>query len=441
MWVDTFEQSLWAAITGPADDLPPAAGALRTDVAIVGGGFLGLCLALHLAERGTAVILLEAKAIGFGASGRNTGFVVPRLKAGLGLEQVAARIGAELAERLLRLVTGSGDVLFGLVQRLGIACDAEQNGWLQPAPDAAGARRIEAQWREAERLGIVTWALDAAETRRMTGVPYYAAALLVPSGGQINPLAYVRGLAVAAVRAGAQILRARATHIERRGTAWQVATASGATVDARVVVLATNALIGTLEKRVAQAILPARSYQVATQPLDEPVRRWLLPQRQPLADLRNHAFALRWSPDNRLVTGGGAVLNDRTAPQRMTHAFLHRLARLVPGLPPLRTEYAWNGVVAATGDFLPRIWSLAPGLLAPIGCNGRGVALTTALGRVLAEYLCTGETAKLPVAPSPPHPWALHGAMRLAPSLWLARARWRDWIMERRIAAQRSHSA
>ena len=141
------------------------------------------------------------------------------------------------------------------------------------------------------------------------------------------------------------------------------------------------------------------------------------------------------------MTGGGAVVNDRAAPQRMTRAFLPRLARLVPDLPPLRAAFAWNGVVAGTGDFLPRLWSLGPGLLAPIGCNGRGVALTTAFGRSLAEYLGGGAATALPVSPGPPRPWPFHRAMRLAPSVWLARARWRDRVIEHAKDSERARSA
>jgi glycine/D-amino acid oxidase-like deaminating enzyme len=428
---DTFRASLWSALTPAQPPLPAAVGAMRADVVVVGGGLLGLSLALHLAERRTDVILLEAEEIGYGASGRNTGFVVPWLKSGLSLEYISARIGTESAERLLRLVTGSGEALFALVRRLGIACDAEPNGWLQPALDQAGADRIAGQLREAERLGVCVQGLDAAEARHATGVPGYTAALLIPSGGQINPLSYAHGLASAASTAGARLLQGRASTISRQGTNWRVTTQAGATVDAGITVLATNALVGLLEARVARSILPARSYQVATQTLDETFRRWLLPGRQPLADLRHHPFALRWSPDNRLVTGGGAVLNDRWAGPRMARVFLHRLTRLVPGLPQLRGEYAWNGVVAGTGDFLPRLWSLEPGLFAPIGCNGRGVALTTAFGAALATYLNNGETDVLPIAPAPPRPWKLHGLMRFAPSAWLAAAWWRDWRAER----------
>jgi len=432
---DTFEGSLWSAITPPlAVPMPPAQGEVRADVAVIGGGYLGLSTALHLAERAVSVVLLEGQVIGHGASGRNTGFVVPALKGGLGLEPVSRLIGADSAERLLHLVADAGDVLFGLVQRLGISCDAEQTGWLQPAPTLADARRIADQVHEAARQGRTLRALDAAETLRATGVPGYHAALLVPSGGQINPLAYARGLATAAAAKGARLLTGEVTAIDRDGGAWRLRTTAGAIITAEAAVLTTNALVGQLVPLVQRSLLPTRAYQVATQVMDCAVRERLLPNRQPLADLRNHPFALRWTPDHRLVTGGGAVINNPGSTPRMGRYFIDRLARLVPDLPRLEPAYVWDGVVAGTGDFLPRLWSLGPGLYAPIGCNGRGIALTTTLGRSVAAFLHGGDAAGLPLPVTAPLPWRLHGLMRFAPSAWVARARLRDWRSARSTA-------
>jgi glycine/D-amino acid oxidase-like deaminating enzyme len=121
------------------------------------------------------------------------------------------------------------------------------------------------------------------------------------------------------------------------------------------------------------------------------------------------------------------VINNPGAAPRMGRHFLERLTRLVPGLPPLEATHVWDGVVAGTGDFLPRLWSLGPGLYAPIGCNGRGVALTTTFGRSIATFLRTGDVADLLLPVSAPRPWRLHGLMRFAPSAWVARAKLRDW--------------
>lgn len=446
---ETFSASLWSALTPETVPVQPLQGTETCDVAVVGAGFLGLSLALHLAEQGARVVLLEADEVGFGASGRNTGFVVPRLKGSLGQEAVTRLIGADYAQRLLRLVGEAGDGVFDLVKRLGIACDAEQNGFLAPAPSDAMLRSVEKQVREGNALGQPLVALDAAQTRAQLGFGAYRGALLVPSGGQINPLAYVRGLARAAQAAGVTLRQGRVTQIEADrlqavsapgSGGWRLAVAVGeggdrrpddsrprtAFVRAARVVLTTNALVGQLRGDVARSLFPFAGFQIASQVMPEAIRATLLPQHQPMADMRNSPFALRWSRDGRLVGGGASIFPTAGALPRMAEYFAGKFNEAVPGLPAIRAEFQWRGVIAGTGDFLPRLWQSAPGLYAPIGCNGRGVALTTALGRVFAAYLNDGDARALPVPLQAPKPFPMHALARFGPSLWLAQARWRD---------------
>ncbi len=422
----SFAGSLWSALTPPRPALEAAQDG-AADTVVIGGGFLGLSIALALASGGADVVVLEADEVGFGASGRNTGFVVPALKGTVGLGDAVRLVGRDKAETLMRAVGSSGTALFELVRRLGIACDAEPTGVLQPAPNAGAMRGVDRYVAEMARLGLPVDALDGPALFRATGVPGYLGAIRLGTGGQLNPLAYAAGLSSAATDAGARIRYGRAVSIEPAGAGWRVGCADGAALRATVVVVATNALVGALVPAVRRSLLPVRVYQVATQVMGSDLRAALLPERQPLVDLRNNPFALRWSPDNRLITGGGGIIDGGDATGRMSRYLLRRLATLVPGLPPLRAEHAWSGTIAATGDFMPRLWTLGPGLFAPIGCNGRGVALTTALGRATARYLLGGAAADLPLPITSPRPWRLHGAMRMAPGVWLAQARLRDW--------------
>jgi glycine/D-amino acid oxidase-like deaminating enzyme len=428
---ETFKATLWSAISPPAPPAVPLSGERRADVAVIGAGILGLSLTLHLARRGIDVVLLEADEPGFGASGRNTGFVVPSFPAGRGPADAARLLGAERGERLVRFAGGSAARLFALVAAEAIDCSAEPNGWLQPAPTAEAVARLEERARQWQAFGQPVRILGRTETEQLTGSRSYAGALIDDSGGQINPLAYVRGLARAAVKAGAAIHAAsRVTQVLRQAGLWRIETAGGHVL-ADQVFATTNALVGPLLPKVRRSIIPARPYQVATQPLDEAVRARILPKRQPLADVHRHTFAVRWSPDNRLVTGGLAVLNNSGAVERMARYFLGRLHRYLPGLPQLEAAHAWSGVVATTREFLPEIWSIGPGFHAPIACNGRGVAMTTAMGAALAEFAATGDADALPVPITAPRPHSFPGLIEHGPSLWLAWNSFRDAIDDR----------
>ena len=429
---DSLGRSLWSAITPDEPKLDELAGEHRFDTLVIGGGLLGLSVALAVAEGGASVLLLEQTELGAGASGRNTGFVVPALKGSIGPDAVARLVRHDKVEPLLSLVSTSGDAVFDIIRRLGIDCSAEQTGCLQPAPTSAALASLERQVHEMNRTGARWSMLDAGETYRRTGIPFYHGAMLLPTGGQLNPLAYVRGLARAARLAGAHIVRGHVTECARYDGAWRVVTAGGGRFTASSVVLSTNALLEGLVPEVSRSLIPMRAYQVATQPLGEELRARILAQRQPSVDLRNHPLAVRWSPDNRLITGGGALWHGVDAVSRMGHFFIRRLRRALPDLPPLEAAFAWSGFIAGTGDFMPRVWDLGDGLLAPVGCNGRGVALTSVLGRSVGRYLLDGDEVRLPLPLTRPRPWRHHRAMKLAPSLWLAQARLRDWRNDRR---------
>ncbi|KAB1121231.1 NAD(P)/FAD-dependent oxidoreductase [Neorhizobium galegae] len=378
--------SLWEAITPAAPRCAKLADAITADVVVVGAGFLGLSSALHAAVAGLDVVLLESHQPGFGASGRNTGFVVPNLKTSLGPNEVVAALGADHAGRLLKLVAGSGRAVFDLISRYDIDCDAIQNGWLQPAHSRAAEKTLHGRMPRLLEAGVDAEWLDRDAMLKRTGLPSLHGGIRVASGGQITPLAYAHGLARAAISAGVRLFGDNPVKsIEPDGQGWRVRTASGE-VRARRVLMTTNAMIGNLLPELRASIIPARVFQIATQPLPLPLRETLLPDMAPVADTRRHTFALRWSPDGRLVTGGMVP----PLPGRMALArrlFANRLRRMVPDLPEVRVEFSWTGIIAGTLDFLPRMMRIKPGIYAVIGCNGRGVALTTALGREIGPWL------------------------------------------------------
>lgn len=402
------------------------------EVAIIGGGYLGLSTALHLAEAGIRVALLEAQTCGYGASGRNTGFVVPDLKATIGPHEVERHLGAGHARRLLEMVAGSGNAVFDIIERHQIACAPERVGWTQPAstPEAAALLRARAEtWR---RAGSDIRYMDRDEVTAATGIKGYFGAMHVASGGQINPYAYVRGLARACAREGVSIFEhSPALKIKSMAGGHRISTAKG-TVTAKKVLLATNAMDKSLNQAMSTSIIATRIFQIATQPLPEAVRAQILPTRTPLSDTRQHTFALRWSPDHRLVTGG-LVFPGPGRVERAKRFFARRLEKLAPSGHDYRAEIAWNGVIAVTLEWLPRMSVLGDGLYGAIGCNGRGIAMTTALGQQIAGLL-SSEIAQdrfvLPITPPKPAPG--RRMAELGPHLFLPLSRLRDWRAARR---------
>lgn len=426
--VETFAHSLWSAISPGGPAAPPLKEAATADVVVVGGGFFGLSTALHLAEGGAKTILLEAEEPGFGASGRNTGFVVPAFRTGLGPAELAAAAGPERAERLQRLVERSGDVLFDVIQRHAIDCSAENVGWLQPAHTPAFLARLAVRVEQMSARKRPVSLLSAEETDRRTGVRGYAGALFDASGGQVNPLALARGLAKAALSAGARIHgKSRVNQITRDGSGWRVRTATGE-VRADRVFLATNALAGSVAEGYGRGFIPVLVHQIATSRLRPDQLATTLAGRSPLSDTRRHTFAVRLSPDGRLVTGG-VVIGGPGALARATRTFSRRLTRFLPQAAPFTVDYVWNGVIAVTSNSLPHLTEIAPGLDAAIGCNGRGVALTTALGREIGGLL-SGRTAArdfvLPANPTPAIPF--QRVASFGPALWLPWSNFRDWL-------------
>lgn len=415
--------TLWHATAAPLPTVPPLTGAVEADLLVIGGGFAGLSTALHAAEAGLAVILVEAHRIAWGASGRNAGFVVPNF-AKVDPEDLRQSLGPA-AERLIAMAAGSGDLVFDLIRRHAIDCDAVQSGWIQPSHSEGALAKARARVRQWADLGRPVEFLDRAGVAALTGVDRWRGGWIDRSGGTINPVGYARGLARAASRAGVHLAEGSpVTALQPDGALWR-ATTPGGTIRARRVILATNAYAGTLWPRLARSFFPLRVFQVATEPLPPGMGPALLPGRQSVSDSRRNLFTFRFDRDRRLISGGMHILSPG-ADARVPRAIHRRMARELglPDLPPL--AHAWSGMASVMPDYRPRVVDLAPGLIAGFACNGRGIAMSTAMGRELARW-AAGEpltALAIPVAPLQEIPW--HGLSRLAPNALLPLSMLRD---------------
>lgn len=422
-----YARTLWYAARQAPAATQPLAGDISCDVAIVGAGIVGLSTALHLAERGIACAVVEAGAVASGASGRNTGFVVPALNASLGPDEIAARLGPERGANLVDLVAKAADTLFDLVRRHAIACDADQRGFIQAAPWARQLPGIAARASAWRRAGAAVDLLDAQAAASRMGTSYYRGAIDYTRGGTIDPLAYARGLAARFEALGGKLFaHSPVAACVRMSDGWTLETASGR-VAARRVLFATNALAGTLSPDLARSQIPVEVHQIATAPLPPDIRAKVLPQGGCVTDMRRDPVAFRLSADGRLL-GGGMAAFAPGSDSRLPPFFMRRFARLFPDLGDPSVDYVWRGTVAVTRGLMPKLYALGPGCHALIACTGRGNALGTALGAALAKALAADDFADFPLSPEPPAPMALHGLATLSPRLWLPWARLRDRI-------------
>ena len=409
--------SLWAASAAePVVAFPALHGEADADIAIIGGGIHGLSAALAAAEAGSRVVLLEAAAIGHGASGRNGGLVVPSLPR-VGPDDVLRNMGEDQGARFIALVLQAPAEVFSLVHRFGIACGAEQSGWLNPAHGPAMVPSLERRLAAWQRFGSGAVLLSAAETRRRIGSASFHGAIADPTGGHLDPLAYTRGLACAAAAQGA-ILHEQSpvVGVERLGDRWRLRTPAGS-VTARHVLQASNAQPPGVPGATAagRSIVPLIVYQLATAVLTPAQRETILPGGEAMSDTRHNLFACCVDDTGRIVTGGMAPLTQIGAPLWLPRLLAARLGRIFPQLDPVRFDYVWSGRASLTRDFLPRLFEVAPGWLCPITCNGRGVALSTALGMRIGRWLATGDARDLPLTATPPEPVPFHGLARRLP--------------------------
>jgi glycine/D-amino acid oxidase-like deaminating enzyme len=422
--------SLWAATAPSAPSCPALDGEQTAELCVVGGGFTGLSTALHTAESGADVLLLEAAEPGWGAAGRNGGQVIPGLK--LEPDDLERRFGIDRGQRLSAFVGSAPDLVFELIARHQIDCNERRSGWIHAIHSPSAVAKEEDRVRQWQDRGAKVEMLDRQQVATLLGTDAYVAGSLDHRGGWLQPLAFARGLARAAQLAGARLHGGSpAIRIDRHGDGWRVETPSGS-VTARQVFVCTNAYTNGLWPRLSRSLIPVLSAQVATEPLSEEQRAAILPNGHAASDTRRLLRYFCIDPGGRLVFGGRGGFRE-TEDRSFYRHIVASLQQLFPIVRNARLEFFWCGRVAVTLDHMPHILELGPGLWAGGGYNGRGVAMATAMGRLLAA--CAGGEApeKLPLPLTKPRPLPFHGLRRPAVELAVAWKRLLDaWETPRR---------
>ncbi|MDB6010939.1 MAG: dependent oxidoreductase [Gammaproteobacteria bacterium] len=429
-------QSLWAATAAPGPELGRLAGEQRAQVTIIGGGYTGLSTALHLAEAGRAAVVLEAADVGERASGLNGGQVIPGVK--YDPDTLEEMFGTELGRRLVETVARGPDLVFELIRKYEIACDAVRKGWIQPATSEAALGGLRSRVEQWHRRGAPVAMLTREETARLTGSSRYCGGWIDRRGGTVQPLSYVRGLAFAALRNGSRIFQqSPATKLSRSAGEWRVETPLGS-VTSPVVVLATDAYADQVVDVVRRTIVTVPSFQVATAPLSSELLRSILPERQSASDTWHLLRYFRLDATGRLCMGSRGMFGNAPLAVQARHHY-RAVREIYPQLDGVPYDYHWGGLVAITRDHLPRLQEVAPGLLAGFGYNGRGVAMATMMGSLLARW-SSGQPAEelgFPVTEVDPLP--LHGFSQFGARVTVQYLRTLDGLarMREKLAASR----
>lgn len=375
-----MERSYYVATANAFAPAPALEGEHRADVVVIGGGYTGLHAALNAAEAGLSVILLEAGRIGWGASGRNGGQMIPGWRKSA--TDLVARYGPDKAGALFAMALEARALVTDRIAQHAISCDARMNGHLTLA-----AKRSDPDWmrEEVDTLSRVmnyphARFMSAEEARTKVASPIFHGGLFDALGGRLHPLNYALGLADAARQGGVKLFENASVTALEHGNGVAARTANGS-VRARFGVLACDALLGDLDSRLAGRIMPVGNYVVATEPLaDAPVADDLA-----VSDSRFVVNYFRMSADKRLLFSGGERYT--VAPPDNIEAFVRpHLARVFPQLSNVRIDHAWGGLVSVTMTRLPHIGRRGD-LFYAHGYSGLGVLLTALAGKVVVEAM------------------------------------------------------
>ena len=391
---------LWRASCREDARAPELTTEVDVDLAIIGGGYTGLSAALHAAQAGAKVCVVEAQEFGHGGSGRNVGLA----NAGLWLppEDIEAQLGVEAGRRLSDLLAGAPDMVFNLIAEHGIDCEPVRAGTLHCAHAPGGVKDLRKRHAQLAERGAPVTLLSRDEAVARVGSDQVHGALFDPRAGTIQPLAYAKGLARAAQGAGAQLYeRSLAQSVTRDGAGWRIETPSGR-ITAGKLLLATNAYATRIPGLDNPSVIPVHYFQAATEPLSPALRDRILASGEGCWDTALIMSSWRMDQAGRLVIGGMGQLNH---PGGAIHrSWLRRkLAKMFPALAETPFEHEWFGRIAMTSEHMPKLLSVGDSGMICFGYSGRGIGPGTLFGQRIAEALLSGDNSGLPVAPTLSH--------------------------------------
>jgi glycine/D-amino acid oxidase-like deaminating enzyme len=406
--LDTTEHasSYYAATANWKTDYPVLRGEHRCDVAVVGAGFTGVSAALHLAERGYDVILIEARRVGWGASGRNGGQLIDGIVEGEKINQIEAKYGRAAAETVRQIGIDCRDVVLERIDRYSIDCDLKF-GFLDVAlnQDDLDYFSAEVERKRAENYPHKMELVSHADMPSVVGSRRYIGGLIHHANGHLHPLNLCIGEARAAEEQGTRIFEQSPVTRVIHGASPRVETAGG-TVHAAKVVLAGNAYLGRTEPRIYGQVIPAGSFVIATEPLGDALASELLPRDMAVCDQRIGLDYFRLSLDKRLLFGGLCNYSGRN-PKSISGALRPNMVRIFPQLADTKIDYEWGGYIAISIKRIPQFGRIEGNTWYAQGYSGHGLAPTHIAGQILADAI-SGDLTRFDVMEKIRH-WKLPG--------------------------------
>ncbi|MBB1608910.1 MULTISPECIES: FAD-binding oxidoreductase [unclassified Pseudomonas] len=421
---DQHAPSYYAATLNRRIQCPPLAGEEVADVCIIGGGFSGLNTAIELAERGFSVVLLEARKIGWGASGRNGGQLIRGV--GHGVEQFEPVVGKDGVRQLKLMGLEAVQIVRQRVEKYGIDCDLTW-GYCDLANKAADVEGFREDYEELKSLGYTheLRLVPQAEMRSIVGADCYVGGMVDMGSGHLHPLNLALGEAAAAQSLGVRLFEdSQVTHIDY-GAEVRVRTAKGS-VRAKTLVIGCNAYQNGLNHYLDGKVLPAGSYVIATEPLPADLAHELLPQNMAVCDQRVALDYYRLSADNRLLFGGACHYSGRD-PADIAAYMRPKMLKVFPHLADVRIDYQWGGMIGIGANRLPQIGRLPgqPNVYFAQAYSGHGVNATHLAGKLLAEAIAGQQGSGFELFAKVPHITFPGGKLLRSPLLALGMAWYR----------------
>lgn len=388
------EQCLWDITAPLIDTYSQMNSDTQATVCIIGGGYTGLSAAIHLAEKGVKVVLLESKAVGSGGSGKSVGLV----NAGTWArpDDLNVALGEEAGERLTEALGQAPSLVFDLIERYNIDAQATRAGNIHMAHNAMGELDVDIRYEQLSRRGADVEILTGSKCHEYCGSTSINKALLDRRAGTLNPLAYTRGLAKVATDLGVTIYEHSAVESLQKVEGYWYARTAKARVRSERVIIATNAYTEGEWTEIAKTFYLVYYYQIASEPLSGEVADRILPYGTGAWDTRLALSSFRRDDDGRLLLGtvGGTQLKPKSFYQSWANTVQKSY---YPDLPAFKWQYEWCGSFGFTQDHIFRVMEPDEGLLTATAYNGRGITAGTMMGKCFAEYIMTGNRDAIPI--------------------------------------------